>query len=155
MIKKLKPYIIGISVALGVGLLSSLLTMGNMDIYSQINTPPLSPPAVLFPIVWTILYILMGVSAALVYKSNDLEKTTALTVWAIQLAVNFFWSPIFFNMRAFFFSFIWLVILDILVVVMIVLFHRISPLSAWLQLPYLLWILFATYLNFAIFLLNR
>lgn len=155
MIKKLKPYIIGISVALGVGLLSSLLTMGNMDIYSQINTPPLSPPAVLFPIVWTILYILMGVSAALVYKSNDLEKTTALTIWAIQLAVNFFWSPIFFNMRAFFFSFIWLVILDVLVVVMIVLFHRISPLSAWLQLPYLLWILFATYLNFAIFLLNR
>lgn len=155
MIKKLKPYIIGVSVALGVGLLSSLLTMGNMDIYSQINTPPLSPPAVLFPIVWTILYILMGVSAALVYKSNDLEKTTALTIWAIQLAVNFFWSPIFFNMRAFFFSFIWLVILDVLVVVMIVLFHRISPLSAWLQLPYLLWILFATYLNFAIFLLNR
>ena len=155
MIKKLKPYIIGISVALGAGILSSLLTMGNMDIYSEINTPPLSPPAILFPIVWTILYILMGVSAALVYKSNDLEKSTALTFWAIQLAVNFFWSPIFFNMRAFFFSFIWLVILDVLVVVMIVLFHRISPLAAWLELPYLIWILFATYLNFSIFLLNR
>ena len=155
MLKKLKPYIISVLIALAVGGLASLLTMGSMDIYLTLNQPPLSPPGWLFPIMWTVLYILMGISAAIIYTSNDTQSKSALKLYAVQLLVNFLWSPVFFNMRAFLLSFLILVLLDILVVAMIVKFHEISPLAAWLQLPYLLWILFATYLNLAIFILNR
>lgn len=155
MLKKWAPYIVSILIALAVGGLGALLTMNSMDIYGELNQPPLSPPAFLFPIVWSILYTLMGVSSAIIYKSNDLEKNDALKIYAFQLIVNFLWTLIFFNMRQFLFSFIWLVLLDILVVVMIVKFYRISPLAGLLQIPYLIWILFATYLNFGIYLLNR
>ncbi len=155
MLKKWTPYIVSIFIALAVGGLGALLTMNSMDIYGQLNQPPLSPPAFLFPIVWTILYTLMGVSSAIIYKSNDLEKNDALKIYAFQLIVNFLWTLIFFNMREFLFSFVWLVLLDILVIIMIVKFYRISPVSGLLQIPYLLWVLFATYLNFGIFLLNR
>ncbi len=155
MLKKWAPYIVSILIALAVGGLGALLTMNSMDIYGELNQPPLSPPGFLFPIVWSILYTLMGVSSAIIYKSNDLEKNDALKIYAFQLIVNFLWTLIFFNMRQFLFSFIWLVLLDILVVVMIVKFYRISPLAGLLQIPYLIWILFATYLNFGIYLLNR
>lgn len=155
MLKKLKPYIISVAISLGVGILAAVLTMGSMDIYSTLNQPALAPPGWLFPVVWTVLYTLMGISAAIIYTSNDTLSKQALKIYALQLIVNFFWSLIFFNMRAFLFSFVWLVLLDILVVIMISKFHEISPLAAYLQLPYLLWILFATYLNLAIFLLNR
>ena len=155
MLKKWAPYIVSILIALAVGGLGALLTMNSMDIYGELNQPPLSPPAFLFPIVWSILYTLMGVSSAIIYKSNDLEKNDALKIYAFQLIVNFLWTLIFFNMRQFLFSFIWLVLLDILVVVMIVKFYRISPLAGLLQIPYLIWILFATYLNIGIYLLNR
>ncbi len=153
--KKWLPYVIAILIALGVGGLGALLTMNSMDIYTELNQPPLSPPGFLFPIVWTVLYTLMGVSSALIYTSNDLEKNDALKIYGFQLIVNFLWTLIFFNMRQFLFAFVWLVLLDILVIVMIVKFHKISPTAAWLQIPYLLWILFATYLNFGIFLLNK
>ncbi len=155
MLKKWTPYIVSIFIALAVGGLGALLTMNSMDIYGQLNQPPLSPPSFLFPIVWTILYTLMGVSTAIIYKSNDLEKNDALKIYAFQLIVNFLWTLIFFNIKEFLFSFVWLVLLDILVIIMIVKFYRISPVSGLLQIPYLLWVLFATYLNFGIFLLNR
>ena len=155
MLKKWLPYIISIAIALGVGGLGAVLTMNSMDIYSTLNQPALSPPGFLFPIVWTILYTLMGISAAIIYKSDDPERTQALKIYAFQLIVNFLWTIIFFNLRQFLFSFIWLVLLDVLVVIMISKFHKISPLAAWLQIPYLLWILFATYLNLGIYLLNR
>jgi tryptophan-rich sensory protein len=155
MLKKLKPYIISVAISLGVGGLASLLTMGNMDIYTTLNTPPLSPPGWLFPVVWTVLYTLMGISAAIIYTSNDVDSKSALTVYAAQLIVNFFWSLIFFNMRAFLFAFVWILLLDLLVIIMIMKFYRISPISAYLQIPYLVWILFASYLNLGIFLLNR
>ena len=155
MLKKWLPYIISIAIALGVGGLGAVLTMNSMDIYSTLNQPALSPPGFLFPIVWTILYTLMGISAAIIYKTDDPERTQALKIYAFQLIVNFLWTIIFFNLRQFLFSFIWLVLLDVLVVIMISKFHKISPLAAWLQIPYLLWILFATYLNLGIYLLNR
>ncbi len=155
MLKKWTPYIVSIFIALAVGGLGALFTMNSMDIYGQLNQPPLSPPSFLFPIVWTILYTLMGVSTAIIYKSNDLEKNDALKIYAFQLIVNFLWTLIFFNIKEFLFSFVWLVLLDILVIIMIVKFYRISPVSGLLQIPYLLWVLFATYLNFGIFLLNR
>ena len=156
MLKKLKPYIISVIIALAVGGLSALLTKNNMSIFEKINMPPLSPPSVVFPIVWAVLYILMGISSAIIYKNGtDREEVqSALKVYALQLAVNFFWSLIFFNMQAYLFAFIWLVLLWVLVIVMIVKFKKISPAAAWLQIPYLLWITIAGYLSLMIYLLN-
>ena len=158
MWKKLKPYVISVLIALLVGGLSALLTSGSMDIYGTVNTPPLSPPAIVFPIVWTILFTLMGISSAIVYvkgREEDIDISGALGVYLLQLAVNFFWSIIFFNMRAFLFAFIWIILLWILIIVMIKRFYEISPLAAYLQIPYLLWVTFAAYLNLAIYILNR
>lgn len=155
MLKKLKPYIISIAIALAVGGLSAFFTRGNMDIYDTINTPPLTPPMILFPIVWSVLYILMGISSAKVYTEKDIyDVWGALKVYAFQLVVNFFWSLIFFNMRAFLFAFVWLLLLILLVIIMIVQFHKIRPWTGYLQIPYLVWITFASYLTFMIYLLN-
>lgn len=154
MWKKYKAYIISILIALAVGGLSAFLTRGNMNIYDEIQIPPLSPPTWLFPIVWSILYILMGISSAMIYKSGDPGKTGALRIYALQLIVNFFWSLIFFNMRAFGFASIWLVLLLALVIWMICLFAKINTKAAYLQIPYVLWLLFALYLTVGVFLLN-
>lgn len=158
MLKKLKPFIVSVVIALAVGGISAAVTSGSMDIYSEINRPPLSPPSILFPIVWTVLFTLMGISAALVYRFKDTKHDgvrTALIVYGVNLAVNFIWSLIFFNMQAYLFAFIWILLLLAVIVTMIILFKRISPLAAYLQIPYLLWVAFAAYLNFAIYLLNR
>lgn len=156
MWKKIKPYVVSIVIALLVGGLSALLTKDNMNL-DGVNQPALSPPSWLFPIVWTILFILMGISSAMVYQSgpNRPQVKSALWVYALQLAVNFFWSIIFFNMRNFIFAFIWLLLLWVLIVVMITKFKKIRPLAAYLQIPYLLWVTFAGYLTFATYLLNR
>jgi len=128
-----------------------------MDIYKSIVQPPLAPPAILFPIVWSILYIVMGIGSALIYNSaaDEKDKTQALFVYALQLAVNFFWSILFFNVRAFLFSFIWLLLLWVLIIIMIVRFSKVNKVAAYLQIPYLLWVTFAGYLNLAIYILNR
>ena len=158
MKKEIKTYAVSIAIALAVGGLSALFTAGNMDIYSEIVKPPLAPPSVLFPIVWTVLYILMGVSAAMIYLQKEENPTLArnsLAAYGISLFLNFFWSIIFFNMQAFLFSFIWLILLWISVLITIIGYRKISPLAALLQIPYLLWVTFAGYLNLAIFLLNK
>ncbi|MEE1010486.1 MAG: TspO/MBR family protein [Acutalibacteraceae bacterium] len=158
MQNKIRPYVISGVAALAVGGLSALLTAGNMDLYSTITPPPLAPPSILFPIVWTILYTLMGISSAMIYLQKDespKETGSALFVYAFSLFLNFFWSIIFFNMQAFLFSFIWLVILWITVLITIIKYFRIKPVAAFLQIPYLIWITFAGYLNFAIYILNR
>lgn len=156
--KKVLPYVISIIFVLAVGMLSGLITGNSADIYNQtITKPPLSPPSVVFPIVWSILYTLMGVSAAMIYKSDaDIEdKRSALGTFLLQLIFNFFWPVWFFNMKAYTFSFIWLVIIVILVIIMIYKFYKINKVAGLLQIPYLLWLLFAGYLNFAIILLNK
>ena len=158
MWEKIKPYIISILIALGVGGLSAFLTRGSMDIYNSVNTPPLSPPSWLFPAVWTVLYILMGISSAIIYKKGKEEGSSvkgALDVYILQLAVNFIWSIVFFNMRLFFLAFLWLVLLWVLIIVMIKRFWEIDKTAAKLQIPYLLWVAFAGYLSFMIWLLNR
>ena len=158
MKKEIRTYSISIAIALAVGGFSSLLTAGNMDIYSEITQPPLSPPSVLFPIVWTLLYILMGISAAMIFlqkKENPQASQKSFVFYGISLFLNFFWSVIFFNMQAFLFSFIWLLLLWVSVLLTILQYRKISPLAAALQAPYLLWITFACYLNLAIFILNR
>ncbi len=157
MWKKIKPYIISVAFALGIGGLSALITANNMDLYSQINQPPLAPPSWLFPVVWTLLYILMGISAAMVWQKRGEDRTkvdTALSIYALNLFLNFFWSIIFFNMRAFLFAFIWLVALWAVILIMIIKLAKIKPIAGYLQIPYLLWVTFAGYLNLAIYILN-
>ncbi|MBR4123066.1 MAG: tryptophan-rich sensory protein [Clostridia bacterium] len=158
MKEKVKSYVVSILIALTAGGLSAILTMGNMDIYNTLKTPPLSPPSILFPIVWTVLYIVMGVSAAMIYntaKASHIDKSSALFTYAISLIFNFLWSIIFFNMRSFLLAFIWLLILLFLIVRTIIKYYNINPTAAYLQIPYLLWVCFAGYLNFAIWYLNR
>lgn len=144
---------IAILTPIAVGTLSALFS-GNMQIYSRINKPALSPPGILFPIVWIILYILMGISSYIIYESNDPNKESALRTYALQLFFIFFWSIIFFRLNLYFTALVWLVVLIILIIRMIRQFYRIKPIAAYLQVPYLLWCLFAAYLNFMIFRLN-
>ena len=150
MLKKYKDYIIQIVIALAVGGISGFLVRGNFDVFDTLKKPPLAPPMMLFPIVWSILFILMGISAARIKK----ESSTIPFVYLLQLAVNFLWSIIFFNMQAFGFAFIWLILLWILIIIMIAEFYQIDKLAAYLQIPYLLWVTFAGYLTFMIWMLN-
>ncbi len=145
--------VISIAIPLIVGGLSALLS-GGMGSYSQINQPTFAPPGFIFPIVWTILYTLMGISSYLIYISDSPEKETALTTYGIQLFFNFFWSIIFFGFHQYLAAFIWLLVLIVLIAIMIYQFDKISPLAAYLQIPYLLWCTFAAVLNFAVYRLN-
>lgn len=152
----LKKFLISIVLPLVVGGVSALITSGNMNLYSQITRPPLSPPSWIFPVVWTILYILMGISLYLVWNSNaDTDKKRqAFIFFGIQLFLNFIWSPMFFNMRWFLFAFIVLIFMWIFALGMLISFYRISKPAGLLQIPYIIWLTFAGYLNFTIYLLN-
>lgn len=151
---KWKPLIISILIPLGVGALSGYLTQNSTEIFNNLNKPPLSPPSIVFPIVWTILFFLMGISSYIIYISHSPKKDNALKIYGLQLAVNFFWSIIFFNLEAYLFAFIWLLFLWVLIIIMIVKFYHINKCAGLLQIPYLLWVTFAGYLNLAIVLLN-
>ena len=155
---KLIPYVVSVAAALAVGGLSAFVTRGGMDIYSDIKTPPLSPPGFIFPIVWTVLFILMGISAAIIYTSENgtsAQRADALKIYAASLAVNFAWSIVFFNKRAFLTAFVVLLLLLFLILKTIGAYKKISPAAAHLQIPYALWVTFAGYLNIAIWLLNK
>lgn len=158
MKSKTKTYLCSILVTLAVGGLSALLTMGNMDVYEDIVKPSLAPPAVTFPIVWGILYVLMGITIAQVLikgRTDGIYTVPAIKSYVIQLVVNFFWSIVFFNLRNFLLSFAWLLLLWVLVVNMIVKFYKVNKISAWLNVPYLLWVTFAGWLNYMIYVLNK
>lgn len=157
MIKKLKPYIISILLTLAIGGLASLLTSSNADVYHNLNRPALAPPPILFPIVWSLLYILMGIGVGQVYtlrSSAPKSASCGIKLYIIQLVMNFLWTIIFFNTQAFLFAFIWLALLWIFIILMIFKFKEVSPAAAYLQIPYILWVTFAGYLNFMIYLLN-
>lgn len=145
--------IISILIPLAVGSLSALIS-GNMSLYSSINKPSFSPPSYIFPIVWTLLYILMGISSYIIYVSGNDNSAKALKVYALQLFFNFCWSIIFFGFSQYFFAFLWLIALIILIIIMIRQFYKINPVAAYLQIPYLLWCIFAAYLNFKIYIMN-
>ena len=123
--------------------------------YETLLKPPLSPPGWLFPVVWTILYILMGVAAAEIWKGENYGKDVALTLYAVQLAFNFMWPIFFFVYEARLLSFFWLLILVFIVFICIVYFSKISRKAAYLLLPYFAWLIFAAYLNLGSYLLNR
>ena len=151
-----KLLVLCIAIPLAAGVLASLLTGGGMEIFENVNQPPLSPPAWLFPVVWTLLYTLMGISSYLILTSEAEaeEMRNAISVYAYQLAVNFLWPTFFFNFRWFFFSFLWLLLLIVLAARMIRDFYRLSKPAAFLNIPYFFWLIFAGYLNFTIWWLN-
>ena len=138
------------------GVLSSLFSGDISAVYDTLEKPPLSPPAWVFPIVWIILYALMGISAFLVYRSDGepVRVKSALRVYWLQLVVNFSWSIVFFRFQAFWAAAVVLAILLVLVITMLVKFAKIRPAAAMINVPYLLWLLFAAYLNVATAVLN-
>lgn len=158
---KIKPYVlpyaVAIAIPLTVGIAASALTRENMDIYDMLKTPPLSPPGILFPIVWTLLYILMGISSAMIYIDRDRNPESAkkgLIWYGASLVLNFAWSIIFFNLQAAFFALLVLLALLYTIVKTILEYRKVKPIAAYLQIPYALWVAFAGYLNAGIWLLN-
>ena len=139
-----------------VGVLSGIIAGNSFSFYKEIVRPPFSPPGWIFPIVWIILYALMGISAYFIYtsKATVRQKNFALAVYAIQLVVNFLWSIVFFRLKMLGFSVAIILLLLLLIVVMICVFYRIRPVAAYLNIPYLLWTAFASYLNIGVLVLN-
>lgn len=150
------PYVLWILFPEAVGFLSGWLARQGSELYSEtIVKPPLSPPAMVFPIVWGLLFLLMGIGAAQIYLAEPSPaRTRSLRIFLLQLAFNFFWSILFFNFQAFGLALIWLLILWGLILWMIFSFRQVDPPAAWLQVPYLLWVTFAAYLNFGVWRLN-
>jgi tryptophan-rich sensory protein len=153
--KEIIVYGIFIIGTLLLGFASSIFVKLGIETYKILQKPPLSPPEILFPIAWTILYTLMAVGMATVYlKADPISKKASLKIYIFQLIVNLLWPLFFFTLGWYFFSFIWLTFLIVLVIAMIILFYGTSKPAALLQLPYLAWLTFAAYLNLAIFALN-
>lgn len=141
----------------GVGFLSGLLSGNQREYFDSLIKPPLSPPGILFPIVWTILYALMGVALYFVTTSNRgsyLEHRSALIYFALQLGVNFSWSLVFFRFESLIGGLFVILLLNLLILITIVKFKEINKFSFLLLIPYLLWVLFATYLNIGFVILN-
>ena len=129
-----------------------MLTSSSMN-YNDLVKPVLSPPGIVFPIVWTIIYLLIGISYMLLKEKGEVSKETK-QLYFIQLLFNYLWTFIFFVFRLRLLSVLWIIILDVLVIVMTYQFYKQDKLSSILLIPYVLWLLFATYLNISIYFLN-
>ncbi len=149
--------LICIAIPLIVGVVAALLTRNSMEVFAIVEKPPLAPPAWLFPVAWTILYTLMGISSYIILTSDASreEISDAIKIYTYQLVVNFLWPTFFFNFRWYLFSFLWLLLLWILVFIMMRKFYDINKVAAYLNVPYIVWLTFAGYLNVGIWLLNR
>lgn len=160
MWKKILTLIVCIAIPLAVGGASAALTGDAMSKFGSFNQPPLSPPGWLFPVAWTILYILMGIASYLIMRKKTINKTDrsnrnkALWVYVIQLGFNFAWSLFFFLAGLYWFAFAWLMIMWVMIIILMVYAGRRSKAAVWCLLPYLLWCTFAAYLNFGVALLN-
>ncbi len=157
MWNKIKTYVYSIAATLAVGGVAAFIGKDSMNIYEKVQTPPLSPPSWLFPVAWTILYILMGISLALVLEKRRgaaRMKRNAIGIYSLNLFFNFFWSIIFFNFGAYLFAFIWLLILWFIIFAMLLNFYRTDKAAGLLLVPYLVWVTFAGYLNLGIYVLN-
>ena len=150
---KFKIYLKSILIPIIVGAIVGFITSRFID-YNSLIQPPLAPPGILFPIIWSILYVLMGISYGIL-ESNSLVSSNINSIYYLQLFVNALWSIFFFVLKWRFFAFLWILLLLVLVIIMIIRFYRKNKLSGLLQIPYLLWVAFATYLNFSIYLLNK
>ena len=155
--RRVWTYLFWILLTEAVGAAAAILTRDGMEFYkTQVVKPALSPPPIVFPIVWGILYALMGIGMArVVLSARSSERSDAIQVYLIQLAVNFAWSIIFFELRAYLGALIVLALLLGLVIWMLLRFRRVDRPAARLQIPYVLWTAFATYLNLSVWLLNR
>lgn len=157
----IKALAIQIAIPLCVGAVSGFLSMGGMETYQNLRKSALAPPGLVFPLVWTVLYILMGISAYLIsesrlsVKKQEHHRQRGLALYAIQLGINFFWPIIFFRSQSYLFAFWWLVALTIFVIWMTAEFWQVEQSAAYLQIPYILWLIFAGYLNLTVFLMNR
>ena len=153
---KWKELLIAIAIPLSLGALTGFLTRGSMENFERITKPPLSPPGWLFPVVWTILYTLMGIASYLVYTSiaPKGQIKTALKFYLLQLFFNILWSFLFFTFELYYFSFAWLLILLALIIITAVLFYNISKPAAYMLIPYIIWVAFAGYLILGIAILN-
>lgn len=151
------PLAISILISEGIGALSAFFSMGTMEKYKMLNQAPFSPPGWIFPVVWGILYLLMGVASYLVYSSgaDKKEVKSALSFYTLQLAFNFFWTILFFRFELRGFAFLWIIALLILIIITTVKFYRINRTAGYLMIPYVLWVSFASVLNFAIWQLNK
>ncbi len=156
--KEIGKIIIAILIPLVIGGLSAFFTKDAMANFKNLNQPFLSPPAWLFPVAWTILYILMGISSYIVYKNKNVflykERDNYLILYIVQLIFNFCWSIIFFNIKAYYFAFFWLICLWILILLLIINAKKINKIAYYLLIPYIIWVTFAGYLNIMIAILN-
>jgi len=150
---KFKIYAKSIFIPVAVGLIIGAITSSSME-YNTLIQPVFAPPSILFPIVWTILYVLMGVSYGIL-ESKSLVNAEINFIYYLQLFFNALWSIIFFTLEWRLFAFIWLLILILLIIAMIIQFYNKDKAAGLLQIPYLLWAVFASYLNLSIYLLNR
>lgn len=148
----LKKLIIFIIITFLIGSLFAIFT-NNTAFYNTLNKP-VDIPSIVFPIVWSILYLLMAISAYLISESNNSDKINSLIIYFIQLFVNSLWTLLFFGFKLYLFSFLWIILLIILVSITIYKFYKINKASAYLNIPYLLWLVFAAYLNYMIYYLN-
>ena len=155
--EKYRSYIISIAISLGTGGLAALVTMKNMNIEETVTQPPGTPPSIVFFIVWTALYVLMGIAAARIYDKRadapDIARS-GLTYYACSLVVNFTWNILFFNLRAFLISSLWIVLLLVLIILTALKYAKIDRIAALMNVPYILWVVYATYITFGIFYLN-
>lgn len=153
----IKKLVISIAIPLAVGGVAALFTRDSMMQFATVVKPPLSPPAWLFPLVWTILYTLMGISSYLIAESGASEEeiAQARAIYYFQLALNFLWPLLFFGLNWYFLAFLELIALWIAVFLMIKKFGEISPTAAYINVPYIIWLTFAAYLNFGVWWLNR
>ena len=149
----IRKLLISIIIPVLLGSIVGFIT-SSANSYNEFIQPSFAPPGILFPIVWTILYTLMGISSYIISESDSYDKNNALLIYYVQLIVNLLWSFIFFSFGWYLFAFIWILLLIVLVVIMIKKFYSISKVSGLLQIPYLLWLVFAAILNLSIYILN-
>lgn len=151
---KLKPLLVNLLIPLAVGGASALLTQNFTDLYSTVKQPPFAPPGWVFPVVWTVLYLLMGTAAYLVWMRDSTGRTGALFLYGLQLVFNFVWPLLFFNLQNYALAFFWLCALWLLILLTTIRFFKETRAAGWLMVPYLLWVTFAAYLNAGVWLLN-
>lgn len=147
-------FLIFLLLPLAIGAFSALLSGNMSNSYATFTKPSFAPPGLVFPIVWTVLYVLMGISSYLIVQSDHPDRRAALRIYFVQLFFNFMWSILFFGLSDYLLAFFWLLLLIGLVLIMIIRFCQIRPAAGILQIPYLLWCVFAAVLNYAVYLLN-
>lgn len=154
LMKKYKYIILNITISLGLGILSTLLTMNSMDLYKKINIPKIAIPTTIFSLIWIILYILIGFASYLIHREKNNNKESALILYYFLLILNFSWPIVFFNYQNFLLALAILLALNISTIFLIYLFYKIKHISTYLLLPYFIWNIYILYLNFWIFLHN-